>query len=146
MLFLFSCKKENQKKDIESKLINNDVIENNNDANQTYSDEVFINFLEKFSKNLNFQLERVVFPMEIEVLDNDYNTIKELITKEDFSTLNFIHSDLQEGTNRYTQTIEYQENKAVIVCRGIDNGIYIDFYYEKRSGKWYLITWIDSST
>jgi hypothetical protein len=47
---------------------------------------------------------------------------------------------------RYTQTINNLGNKAVVVCRGIDNGICIDFYFEKSNGEWYLLIWKDGST
>jgi basic membrane lipoprotein Med (substrate-binding protein (PBP1-ABC) superfamily) len=99
-LFLCTCEKENQKNNIKPRLLNTVVVEKNTDEDEKFSDEVFIDFLEKFSKNATFQLKRVVFPMEVEVLDNDNNPINETITKEDYYILNFIHFDLQDGTNK----------------------------------------------
>jgi hypothetical protein len=47
--------------------------------------------------------------------------------------------------DRYTQNIKTKGNKAVVEIRGVDNGIYSDFYFEKINGKWHLKSWNDSS-
>jgi hypothetical protein len=46
--------------------------------------------------------------------------------------------------NRILQKVG--KSKTIIEIRGIDNGIIMDFFFEKKNGKWILVTWIDSST
>lgn len=54
-----------------------------------------------------------------------------------------------EGINdQWKQEIVVDENdtKARIEIRGIDNGIMVDYYFEKNDGRWMLVNIDDAST
>jgi hypothetical protein len=111
-------------------------------------DEIFEKFIEKFSADSLFQVSRVNFPLPIVELDNDYNPINKRINKTDYSMMDLRYNDslAKRQYDKYTQKIKAEGNKRTIEIRGIDNGIVIDVYFEKRNGKWVLIGWNDSST
>lgn len=111
-------------------------------------DENFSTFLEKFSKDSLFQISRVSFPMVVEELDDNYKSTNRTVFKKDYLCLDFLFNanNVQRATDHYDQKIKLLDNKVVIEIRGIANGIYTDFIFEKRKNEWFLITWIDGST
>jgi hypothetical protein len=73
--------------------------------------------------------------------------VKIKITTADFEMLKFGDSTAATREfDKYEEKIKVKGNKATIETRGIDNGIYIDIFFEKSNGKWKLRTWVDSST
>lgn len=128
-----SCKNNNQKIEIPKNV-----------------DDNFNIFLKYFSKDSIFQISRVNFPLKVKELDSDENfeTIEKNIDISEYKkiNLNYSNENLTKETDKYSQNIKIGTDKAVIEIRGIDNGIHTDIVFEKKKGKWKLITWIDSST
>lgn len=146
-LTIMGCKNESQKtrieKPIESKkkLTQINILKN--------IDDNFKTFLDNFSKDSVFQISRVIFPLKVTELDynNELESIVKIIQKKEYTKLDFEYPKdaLTREFDRYTQNIKTKGNKAVVEIRGVDNGIYSDFYFEKINGKWHLKSWNDSS-
>lgn len=140
ILFSFSCSQSGtNKKDNE--------IEGLVDASKS---EDFESFLESFSKKPTFQRQRVLFPIEVTVLDpSEYGmkTVKDTIDYQDWFLLDFSYDSTYKTRqmDRYNQNIRLYDDSAIVEQRGIDNGIYANFLFSKKDGKWYLETFSDVS-
>ncbi|MDR7210043.1 DUF4348 domain-containing protein [Flavobacterium piscis] len=112
-------------------------------------DENFVTFLNNFSRDSIFQISRIKFPLKIKEIDNEnmIQLIEKTIPKSEYSKLDFTYSKdaLTRELDRYSQKIVFKNNIAVVEIRGVDNGIYSDFSFEKIDGKWFLKTWKDQS-
>ena len=108
----------------------------------------FNSFLIEFCANEEFQLSRVSFPYEIKLFDYDDNVEIIKISKDKWQHFNLLDTAGIESreNDAFTQTTEIQENTATIKRRGIDNGIRVDYTFELRGGRWFLIGKSDSST
>ena len=140
-----SCKNENVKEAVKETEIKSDAnieVEYKQEEPKIEEEE-FSNFIEKFSKDSIFQISRIHFPLNIQLLDDNFELAEFSIVKDDYSILNFMHpSDFVE----FKQKTVVNENDAFIEVRGTGNGIMIDYLFEKINGKWQLKTWIDRST
>ena len=148
----FNCKNENAKLEIlkqESQKAEKQI--------PTITDENFETFLAKFNRDSVFQISRVKFPLKVKEidlesmveLDENKSEFKErTILKSDYTKLDFTYPKdaLTRELDRYTQKIKIKKNITVVEIRGVDNGIYSDFYFEKIDGKWFLQTWKEQST
>lgn len=121
------------------------------------NEENFETFLAKFNRDSVFQISRVKFPLKVKEidlesmaeLDENKSGFKErTILKSDYTKLDFTYPKdaLTRELDRYTQKIKIKKNITVVEIRGVDNGIYSDFYFEKIDGKWFLETWKEQST
>ncbi|QYS89040.1 DUF4348 domain-containing protein [Flavobacterium davisii] len=112
-------------------------------TNSKSIDDDFKSFLDAFSKDSVFQVSRVTFPLVLEEwIDPETGTGKKLIDKKAYETIDFRYPKdaLTREFDRYTQTVKFKDNKAVVEIRGVDNGIYADYIFEKINGKWLLIS------
>ena len=142
LTIVISCQKKSEIIEKSEKEISEKVIKNNIDDN-------FNSFLEVFSKDSLFQISRVKFPfVQNEWIDPEKGTVKKLIDKKTYEILDFRYpKDAQTRKfDRYTQKAKVNKNKIVIEIRGIDNGIYSDYFFEKINGKWMLISCNEQST
>ena len=109
-------------------------------------DSKFETFIEYFNKDSLFQISRIDFPLKVKASDQN-EEIETIINRSDFQMLNFGNKSAKTREfDKYEEIIKVNGNKAIIETRGIDNGIFIDIYFEKKNGKWKLLTWVDSST
>ena len=114
------------------------------------ADEDFAVFLQNFNKNPTFQRQRVMFPLEAVLLDpSEYGmtTLNEKITYQEWILLDFTYDSthatrLMDG---YVQDIRRYNDSTIIEHRGIDNGIYANYYFKKKDGKWFLKSFTDVS-
>ena len=111
-------------------------------------DENFGVFIEKFSRDSLFQISRVNFPLNVKELDDDYESVEKKIYKKEYRKLDLRYNETfaKRDLSKYKKRIILEKNKAIIEISGIDNGIMTDIYFEKKNGKWNLISWDDSST
>ena len=106
-------------------------------------------FIEHFSEDSAFQLNRTKFPLKItryDLVDD-----KETIIYKSRSKFNILDFRIKKSNSRYdkwTQEIvmDKTKNKATIEINGIENGIMVEYYFEKIAGKWLLVGIRDSST
>jgi hypothetical protein len=109
-------------------------------------DEDFNTFLKFFNKDSVFQVSRVKFPLEITELETDnFESIKRIIKSNNYRMVQLIDNK-DAKTAAYSLVTNVKNNKVIIEIKGIDNGIYNEFEFEKINGKWMLITWNDQST
>jgi hypothetical protein len=106
-------------------------------------EEDFNQFFELFNQDSIFQVSRISFPLTVKINNEDYEQVDYIISKEEYNTLNL---NIKTEYRDYKQKLILKKNKAIITQRGTNNGIFIDYIFEKRNGKWQLITWIDLST
>lgn len=113
----------------------------NAQAKSSNTEETFITFFKKFNEDKSFQISRVRFPLVVKMNNDDFELVDFTITKEKYKTLN-----LNAKEASYKQNTVSKNNFVTIQQRGKNNGIFIDYVFEKRKGLWFLKTWIDEST
>ena len=112
--------------------------------------EDFKAFLESFNKMPTFQRQRVLFPLHATVLDPiefEMKTVEEKIDYEDWFLLDFSYDSTYRTRqmDRYEQNIRLYNDSALIEHRGIDNGIFANYLFIKKEGRWYLKSFTDVS-
>lgn len=113
--------------------------------------ENFEVFFDKFKMDSVFQRERVQFPFLVETVNTDDTGSdklnKEFTQKHDWKHANFYYDEsfATRAVDAYTQRIRIQLHTAVVEYRGVDNGIWIDYFFEKKEDKWILVSERDSS-
>lgn len=105
--------------------------------------EDFNHFFKLFNHDTVFQISRINFPLKVKINNDDLELVDYVIPKKKYTTIDL---DKKPEERDYKQQIILKKNKAVIQQRGLNNGIFIDYYFEKIDGKWQLVTWIDVST
>ncbi|NUO02850.1 MAG: DUF4348 domain-containing protein [Saprospiraceae bacterium] len=112
-------------------------------------DNDFNDFIEKFSADSSFQLIRTKYPLKVKwyEIEQDKDTLFYL-KKSDFEMMDFreIKSNSQYDNWEQKRVIDKNNKSARIEIRGIDNGIIVDYLFEKVNGIWMLIEVDDSST
>lgn len=108
-------------------------------------DSEFNLFLEFFSSDSTFQISRVNFPLKVKHLDIENGILKNrIIEPTDYYLKRFL--PFNNKNQDYTQEIDIKNDKVIIFIRGIENGLVVDYEFDKIHGKWKLITWTDQST
>ena len=123
---------------------------NQNDNSNSTIEEDFDAFLQNFSKKPTFQRQRVLFPLDATLLDpSEYSmqTVSEEIKYNEWLLLDFSYDSTfaTRQMDGYEQFIRVYEDSTIIEHRGIDNGIYANYYFMKKDGKWYLKSFTDTS-
>lgn len=113
------------------------------------TDESFDVFLENFNQKPTFQRQRVLFPLEATLLapsEHGMKTVKEEIEHQDWLLLDFTYDStfLTRQMDSYQQNILLYDDSARIEQRGIDNGIFANFLFTKKEGKWFLESFTDA--
>lgn len=109
------------------------------------ADSTFANFIEKFSNDSEFQLNRIKFPLKIKWYDivNDEDSIFYI----EKNSVGFI--DLRDKNNeRFERRIIMDESHAstIVEIRGIENGLVVDYIFVWNGIGWMLVEINDSST
>lgn len=112
--------------------------------------EVFEEFVKRFSQEESFQLQRIKFPISVIVPDTGHEgmaPMKETIGRYDWEQLDLTYDStfLTRTYDKYYQVVRFSNDSAVVEIRGIDNGIYADYYFELIDKKWYLVTLYEAS-
>ncbi|MCV9927638.1 DUF4348 domain-containing protein [Flavobacterium sp. LS1R49] len=148
LLILISCKKEVALQD--EPILNNEtkklVITEETESGVVIdkkTQEDFNRFFKLFNHDTNFQISRIQFPLKVMINNDDLELVDYAITKEKYTPINL---DKKDEDRDYKQTLILNKDKAVIQQRGLNNGIFIDYFFEKIQGEWKLVTWIDVST
>ena len=112
-------------------------------------DNNFNDFIEKFSTDTAFQLNRTRFPLKTRWYDSD-NDRDSLIYKErsEFEMIDFRKKKSIGRYDQWEQKIVFNKKNAsaTIKFRGIENGIMVDYLFAKINEAWMLIEIVDSST
>lgn len=108
----------------------------------------FNDFIEKFSSDSVFQLNRIHFPLKIKWYDVKNDRIT-LIYKDrsSFGRVDFSEKQTKHHTQwEQKMVVEKNNQSATIEIRGIENGIMVDYLFSKVNGTWMLIEIDDNST
>jgi hypothetical protein len=159
ILFFFSCKNTQDKSfkansgDTQTAAISDTSLQSVHQTtikNQENIDASFEIFIEHFNKDSTFQISRIAFPLKL--IEPDWEKEGELVERRvqrsEFRKLDFSYDKSMPTRefDKYEQRVKVKKDKAVIEIRGIDNGIMSDSFFEKRNGKWTLVSIIDKST
>ena len=149
---LISCNQGSEKKNDASgsDRVDSTVIENNSTELTSMDSEDFNFFVDKFSKDESFQMQRIKFPINIVVPDSDHEgmaPIEESISRYDWEQLDLTYDStyLTRPYDQYYQVVRYKNDTAIVEIRGINNGIYADYYFTLINKKWYLVTLYEAS-
>lgn len=130
----------------------NDAKNNSTETSEniTANEEDFDSFLENFNNKPTFQRQRVLFPLEATLLDpSEYGmqTVNEKLEYKDWILLDFSYDSTfaTRQMDRYEQRIRLYNDSSIIEHRGIDNGIFANFFFIKKEGKWFLKSFTDTS-
>jgi len=145
-LFVFySCKSDHKRIEIQQSSTQGPVAFSEIDK----VDTDFNTFIELFSQDTAFQRKRTKFPLRIKQYDieNDKDTII-YNWHSGFEVMDFRRKKSDSRYDQWEQQIVVDKNqtKATIEIRGIENGIMVDYYFEKKDGRWMLVSIDDSST
>lgn len=147
LLLVVSCKKEIAPENTILKDADENVVANEEKVPVATSNkndlENFNHFFRLFNHDTVFQISRINFPLKVKINNDDLELVDYVIPKEKYTTINL---DKKPEERDFNQELILKKDKAVIQQRGIDNGIFIDYFFEKKDGKWQLITWVDVST
>lgn len=92
-------------------------------------------------------MSRISFPFrQIQTgIENEKDSIT-IINKAEFRKIDLSQEENKGEYDKWKRSIKIQGNKATIQIRGVDNGIFVDYIFEKKEGKWIFIQVVDSST
>lgn len=148
-LSLFSCTQKSQsEKNNDSSL--QSKVEKTDSVVQLVTGEDFYAFLDDFSNDEMFQLKRVVFPITATIPDVGHQGMapkEEVISKYDWEPLDLTYDStfLTRSYDQYYQTVSFVQDTAVVEIRGINNGIYADYYFKLIDNEWHLVTMSEAS-
>lgn len=113
--------------------------------------ENFNQFLLQFSTDKNFQTSRIIFPLRVVVLNEEYSDTVETLIEENQWTHEYIFFSkycLEEYPQVYHShdIMNDQSTERVLAWRGLENGIAVFYYFKCHGGDWYLIRKDDLST
>lgn len=108
--------------------------------------EDFEAFFRRFTTDSVFQIERVDFPFYIQTSseEGESKTVMEK-TAWRFSTFHHDSSFATRQIDAYTQQLKSYNDSMRLELRGVDNGIYIDYDFVSRNGKWFMVSGRDYS-
>ncbi len=145
LMFLISCTQNRDKSSAET---GNEMAET---VNITETEvEKFDDFVEKFSNDEFFQLQRIKFPISVIVPDAGHEgmaPIQETIGRYEWEHLDLYYDStfLTRPFDQYYQVVRFIDDTAIVEIRGIDNGIYADYYFELIDNMWFLVTLYEAS-
>jgi len=102
----------------------------------------FIDFLTKFTSNSVFQSNHILFPLPVTLIDydGDYEIIEKTVLEEEWKSLQWAIGQLMVLSN-----IDTKNKYRNIYIRGVENGIGVEYTFEKINGNWKLIRFEDYS-
>lgn len=109
-------------------------------------DEVFEDFFKEFSSNPTFQSSRINFPLKHSYYDGE-SLIDDEISGNDWEYIDFGQDSLASARKEDAYSIELKSNQNSVeyLRKGIDNGISMSYYFEKRKAQWFLVKILDRS-
>lgn len=127
-------------KEATSRNITND--EQNNIKSEDYN---FSDFIKRFTTDSVFQINHVKFPLEDVAIeldeDNNDSASTSYIKKSEWKFYSF-KDTICDGIK-----LEHQFDTINFTCTelGIDTGVRIDYYFEKKGAQWFLTKIVDVS-
>jgi len=152
ILFLVSCSQGTGKENTETGSEKSEINSRENDSSMVAVSqaEEFDQFIQQFSSEESFQLKRIQFPIRVIIPNTEHEgmaPMEETITKYDWEMLDLTYDStyLTRPYDQYYQVVRYKNDTAVVEIRGINNGIYANYYFAMINKKWYLVTLYEAS-
>lgn len=151
VFFVFSCTGITEKKErVAGKGNAETEARTGNGEEAASAEEDFDQFIREFSTRESFQLKRIKFPINVIVPDDDHEgmaPMEETIGRYDWEPLDLTYDStyLTRPYDQYYQGVRFGKDTAVVEIRGINNGIYADYYFMLIDKKWYLVTLYEAS-
>jgi hypothetical protein len=102
--------------------------------------EDFNSFISRFSKNKEFQKNRIKFPLKNKQLDIETNEyFIQTIQKKDW-----IYFDM--SAKKFIKKVQKMNEKYVIIIQLEGTGVNVSYFFEKNKNLWYLTSIVDEST
>ncbi|MBK6265644.1 DUF4348 domain-containing protein [Marivirga sp. S37H4] len=146
---LLNCSTKNTDNQTTNQVTDKQAKHINTDSTAAANPDIdFDSFLREFSSNKEFQLLRVDFPLKVKILEIEDKEEIQAISKEEWHHTNLLDTAniKSRKVDAYSQTMHVNESEAIIELRGIDNGISIDYKFQKVKGRWYLKEILNAST
>ena len=109
----------------------------------------FLEFLEKFSTDSSYQIQRIVFPLHYKFVDsdNDYKFDNKTINKGDWSYVNIISKlEILLIVDYEFDNLNKVQESILIYFGGIECGISVEYLFKRIGNSWYLTNMNDLST
>ena len=106
--------------------------------------ENFDTFFEKFSSDSVFQRSRIKFPLTTETYDIDAEKmVMATIPAREWEFFN-----IREITRnkKHIYNTRKEKDKYILNATVEDTGIFVDYIFEQRDGKWVMVKIVDQST
>ena len=152
VMLVVSCtqKGDEKRSDSRSSEVKSEAGVGLNDATELYTAEEFDDFLQEFSMKESFQLNRIKFPIKAIVPDADHEgmaPMEETIGRYEWEMLDLTYDStfLTRLYDQYYQVVRFQNDSAIVEIRGINNGIYADYFFELIENRWYLVSLYEAS-
>lgn len=108
------------------------------------NESTFHSFFDKFSTDSVFQISHVMFPLTFRYRDA-YEEGKEITIQQDQESWRFIPFKEDAESPLFRGEFDIGEVTAVYRRKGLDTGIYIEYFFKNESGKWFLVSYSDFS-
>jgi hypothetical protein len=105
----------------------------------------FDKFITEFSTNESFQFAHIKFPVEMFLPENEFADILKdttlFISKKDWSFINLVDAEKFPTKEKVFFEREQYENGFLIVVKGKDSGILIEYRFVKQTEEdlWFLV-------
>ncbi len=136
---LYSCDQPREKSAIDGESAPSPEIQ---DEIPEHVDDDFELFIETFNNNQTFQLNRVNFPLEADLLDTNLDVVHKSILKPEYRPLVL---SLEETPNYKVKYIML-EKVIHLEYSGKENGINCSYTFHRVDGQWKLVKLVDFST
>lgn len=110
---------------------------------------IFLEFLEKFSSDSTYQIQRIIFPLHYKFVDsdNDYKFENKTINKGDWNHVNIISKlEILLIVDYEFDNLNKVQESILIYFGGIECGISVEYLFKRIGNSWYLTNMNDLST
>ncbi|MBS1543401.1 MAG: DUF4348 domain-containing protein [Bacteroidetes bacterium] len=112
-------------------------------------DDSFEAFLSKFGNDKEFQKSRVKFPLDFTYYEGVAPPVEvhKGLKMNEWEHIEFLPDSITaKGDGGYTTSVfESSQNRRLIHRAGIDVGISVQYFFEKISGRWFLVKIVNES-
>ena len=108
---------------------------------QSNAPENFKKFWKSYTSDSVFQMERTKFPLPLTYYEYDEDNETEIT--EDIGAEFWLFDNFVDES--YKARTEKENDMYIVTKTGIENGIYVRYYFAVTEGKWYLVKITDSS-
>ena len=111
----------------------------------------FEDFLAQFNKDTSFQLEHIIFPLDVflyqEEEDFQFKEVSEPLTigEWEHTSLEYNQENTDQAFDAFTQQTVSREDSSFVQFRGVNNGIYVDYVFAIKNNDWFLVAIKDYS-